>query len=370
MVRCPACKSVFSAASSVVPAASQEELDDREEIEERPRTKRGRAAQSADRQTPRKKPARRAVDEEAKTQPVNRDFDPPDPEERSRKPRRSHVDDGLDPDERAALKQAFDRAAWGGKLIWISILLFMLSMILIIGFWFETAFGSASPVLLVLAGLIGLLNWLLALIGVSLCLSGPPSPGHWGYGISALVVTALHLMMLLLLAGHGKEYSAGRATDAPVVSGSERWALVPTRLDTLILYLTFLVYPNQGLIPRGSIGLSIVVGVVEVVRIVLIMMLLSCLARAAGDEELSHDCTRAGGIASFGPGILSVLMLLYVMAVIETNAQSGELARIVFSTVQMGIYAILIGTMLRALMVTREVAEACEEPFQSQLPKY
>ena len=195
------------------------------------------------------------------------------------------------------------------------------------------------------------------------------SIGHWGYGIAAAIASGIHLLLLLILVGHGKEYSAARTGDVQVIhsGGAERWALVPTRLDSLTIYLALIVYPDQDLIPRLSIGLSIAVGIAEVIRIALIMMFLSCLARAAGDEDLSHACTRAAGVACFGPGALAVLMLLYVMAVIETNAQSGTFARIVFMTVQMGIYAVLAGTMMRAMFAAKEVYEACEEPYQSQI---
>jgi hypothetical protein len=116
-------------------------------------------------------------------------------------------------------------------------------------------------------------------------------------------------------------------------------------------------------------GLSIFVGILEMVRTVLILMLLSSLARAAGDEDLAHSCTRAAGFASFGPGTLAICMLLFSVALIETNAQSGSLARILFTTVRMGTYAIFIGTLFPGLMAARYTADACDEPYQSKLPQ-
>jgi LSD1 subclass zinc finger protein len=374
MVRCPACKAIFSSAAGLIPTQPVEE-EEGEDARERQKARRKldhvKRSKEDELEKPRKKRLVMEVEEESDSARKNRDFDPLDPTEKP-KPRRQREDDSMSPEERAALKQAFTRAAWGCKLIWISIILFMVSMLMIIGYWFEavlTSQGVGSPVFLVLAGVIGLVNWLMAAVGVGLCLSGPTSQGHWGYGISASVATGLHLVLLLILFSQGKDYSAGRTGEAQELKDAARWALLPTRLDALTIYLVFVIYPDQELIPKVSIGFSIVVGIVEMARIILIMMLLSCLAQAAGDKELSHSCTRAGGTACFGPGMLAIAILLYVVVVVETNAQSGTFARIVFMTVRMGVYAILAGTMFRAMMVTHDVAETCEEPFQSELPK-
>jgi hypothetical protein len=74
-------------------------------------------------------------------------------------------------------------------------------------------------------------------------------------------------------------------------------------------------------------------------------------------------------VATFGPGILAVLMLIFVATMVETNAAAGNLGKILFATLQMGIYAILGGTMFPGWIAAREVTDACDEPFQSQIPK-
>ena len=114
------------------------------------------------------------------------------------------------------------------------------------------------------AGVLGAANWVVAAVGVGLCLSGPPSTGHWGYGIAAAVATGVHLVLLLVLVGQGKEYSAGTVVD-PHGAGV-KWGLVPTRMDAVTFYLTFLLYHEQELIPKAKMNLSIVVGVAEMVR--------------------------------------------------------------------------------------------------------
>ena len=228
--------------------------------------------------------------------------------------------------------------------------------------------GRTEPAYVTVAGAIGIFTWITGAIGIGLCLSGPTSPGHWGYGIAAAVAVVLHLILLSVLIGQGKEYSIGKEVEA--TGSSIQWGLVPTRLDAVAFYMTLLAYKNEELLPKGEMTLSIVVGVSELLRNVLMLMLVSCLARAAGDNELSHQGTRGAGFACFGPGVLAILMLLIAVAIIETNAQTGALAKVLFTTVRMGTYAILIGMMFPGLMAARETADACDEPFQAQSRSY
>jgi LSD1 subclass zinc finger protein len=350
MVRCPACKTVFSPAAGLTPPPD-EELD--EELDDEPKSKK----------SARKKPA-----EEEETE--NRDFEPGYFDEKPKRRRRrfnDEDDDSLSPEERRAFKAAFTRAAWGSKLIWISFILFMISMMFIIIFWFGTAFSVGDPTFVTIAGVFGLLNWFLAAVGVGLCLSGPRSPGHWGYGIAAAVATSLHLLMVAILAGQGTDYSVGKEADPD--GPNAKWGLVPTRLDAVAFYITLMVYHDEEIIPKGDMKLSIVVGVMEMVRNLLILMLLSCLARASGEEELSHQCTRAAGFASLGPGAMAVAMLLFAIVMVETNLQSGQLGKILFTTIRMGTYAIYCGTLKPGLMAARQTADACDEPYQSRIPQ-
>ncbi|MFM8271145.1 MAG: hypothetical protein ACKODX_02320 [Gemmata sp.] len=352
LVRCPACTQVFSPAAGAAPA-------------EEPKAPKPAAPKA-------KGAAKAGPKPEPKLE--NRDFDPPDPEEdkkRRRKPRRDPDDDSLSPAERAARRAAFSRAAWGCKLIWISFALFMLSMALVIVFFFQSAFLAPLPLLITLAGLIGLVNWLLAAAGVGLCLTGPRAPGHLGYGIAAAAAVLLHLGFLLILVAGGREASVGKATEeAGGAAGNARWGLLPTRLDATMFYLTAAAYRDaQGAVPKGPMTLSMITGVLEMTRTVCILMLLSRLARAALDEDLAHKCTRAAGIASAGPGAIALLIFLFVGAMIETSAGTGTFTMILFATVNMSAYAIVNATIFPALMAAREVTDACEEPYQSLVPQ-
>ncbi len=370
LVRCPACKTVFAPADSAEPDADEEDDEEpearepvRDEDDEEPRKKR------------RRKPARDedGDEEDEKPKDENRDFDPvTEDEDRRRKRKKPRPDDDAQTaEEKATRRRAFDRAAWGCRLIWISFTLFMGSMLFIGIYFFQ--FGLMivpSPAFITIAGVLGLLNWIVAAIGVGLCLSGPRAPGHWGYGISAAVATGIHLVFLLALLSQNREYSVGRSVDkATGESTFARWSMLATRLDATMFYLTAALYPSeQGAAPKEPMALSMITGVIEMVRTVLIMMLLSCMSRAALDEDLAHKCTRTAGIVSGGPGLVALLMLAFVAVVVETNAGLNMFTTILFSMVNMGVYFILMAVILPAYLAAREVTDACEEPFQSLIP--
>lgn len=372
MVRCPACKSVFAAANALAPPPPAE---DRKARPPRGKTRKAPPLKARpdeeDEEKPRTKKAGKKDEKEEK--PENRDFDPPDPDAKPKK-RKKLFDTEMSEEERLALKAAFIRATWGCKLVWSSFLLFMFSMLSIIVYFFQMSFGHVNSSFLYLAGALGVINWLLGAIGVGLCLSGPPSRGHWGYGIAAAIATGIHLLMVLMLIAPPKDKERENASTKSSNNSLEldpqayRWSMLATREDMITLYLASIFYgEDQDVVPKFILGFYVAVGITEITRNILIMMLLSCLAQAGGDEELSRACTRAAGTSSLAPGTLSVLMLIYVAFVTETNA-TGLVIRILNAAIVMGIYALLAGCMLRASMAARETADVCEEPYQSQQP--
>ncbi|HEY1191326.1 MAG TPA: hypothetical protein VGE74_27070 [Gemmata sp.] len=363
LVRCPACKTVFAAANSARPDTADEGDD-----EPRKRTN-ARRSRADDDERPR--PARRSrrdTEDEEDEEPENRDFDPePEGGRRRRRAPSARADDGLTFEEKMARRRAFDRAAWGATLIWISFVMFMLSMALILVFFFHGAFGEPIAVYIIFAGVLGVANWVLAAVGVGLCLSGPVVKGHWGYGIAAAVAIGVHLVLLTVLVGQGREFGVSKAGEG---AGLVRWAMIPTRLNATMFYITALVYPeNHGATPQSAMPLSMITGVAEMVRTVLIMMFLSRLARAALDEDLAHQCTRAAGIASAAPAMMALVMFAFVAAMIETNAPLNRFTLTLFATVFMSVYAIVNAAILPCFTAAREVADACAEPFQSLVPK-
>jgi hypothetical protein len=377
-VRCPACRAVFAppaeppAELPAGPPPAPVPTPTRAERVKPPRSRRptgSRTDEDEDNEAPGHSPPPQAPTRAA-AKPENRDFDPPDPEEvverKSKRGRKRGVSK-LSAEERDALLRAFRRAAHGSRLLMISFGLFMLSMVLIIGFYIQSAFPAIqqTPEFVSAAGAVGAIGWVLGAIGVGLCLSGPASPGHWMYGTAAAGATALHLLLLVILAAQGTDYSPARSLDPD--GPARNLGLIPTRLDAVTFYLTKLFYPDLEFVPKGEMAFSIVVGLIEIIRTTLILMLLSCLAQAAGDRELSHQCTRAAGFTSFGPGFMALGMFLFAVVMAETRAGQGGFAKVLFVTLVMGTYAILMGCLFPALMAAREVTDACDEPYRSQI---
>lgn len=376
LVRCPACKAVFApsaglAASETEPEDVDDEHEEEDEEEERDRPRRSRKA--------------RAKEQEAEDESNNRDFEPGYFDDKPRKRRRAEEKDSLTSAERDSLRAAFTRAAWGCKLIWISYILFMFSMALIALFWLHlpaSKFMDPRPQFIIAAGVLSIVYWILAPIGVGLCMTGPTSPGHWGYGIGALVACVLHGILLIVLVAQANEFVPGKLVGkADNNDGMNvQWWVLPTRLDALASYLALAIYHEEIEMTHKALTLSIVVGLAEMVRNIFLLMFISCMARAAGDEDLSDDCTRAAGFASFGLGILAVLMLLMMIGLVETkmmliamNRMSDAAGNMIFGLIYLcttvGVYLILMWMMFPSLVAARDAAEACEEPFESQIPK-
>jgi uncharacterized Zn finger protein (UPF0148 family) len=364
-VRCPACKTIFSPNETPAPEPPENE---------KPQTKQTKpASRKADRDEdePRnKKGAKGKEDRDDK----NRDFDPIDEEEerrRRRRKRRSEAEEKLTPEEKAERRAAFNRAAAGAKCIWISLILYVISMVFLVAYQFVVMLSAQATYLVQLASVFGMLNWTLAAIGVGLCLSGPPAPGKLGYGIMAALAVAIHLMFLFVGVILGSNLATDRVEDAVLYT---RVGLIPTTMHYAMFYLATLCYPDQPLLPMsGSSLLLISTGILELFRTMFIMMLLSCLARAALDEELAYRCTRAAGIACGAPAAMAIIMLGFVTWIVETGGAVDFcwfcITGVMFRVLRMGVYAIVSGTITSAFMAARDVDDAMEEPFQSLIPE-
>lgn len=287
------------------------------------------------------------------------DTSPPPPARRQR----YDDPDGLTADERADLRAAFGRGMWGSRLIALGFALQGVALLIVVLFLARNAIWGPAPGLLVAAGVAGLAAWAVGAVGVGMALAGPASPGHLGFGIGAAVAVGVHGILLMALVSQRPERT-GLMGQVPVAQ-ADLWGQLPTKFDAVTLYLAIAAYPEEQFLIRRTVGLAIAVGVAELVRLIFVTMLLSCLARAAGDEEVVHRCVRAGGIGSLGPGTLAVVMFLLFGLLVESGAIERDVGTIVVSVAVMGVYAILGGLLVPALMAARDTADACEYPFQT-----
>jgi hypothetical protein len=361
-VRCPACKNIFSPNESPAPEPPEEEKE--------PQAKPAGRRADRDEDEPRGKKGKKVREDRDEK---NRDSDSVDEEEerrRRRRRRRSEAEEKLTPEEKAERRAAFQRAAAGAKCIWISLILYVISMVLLVGYYFVLMLRAEAAYLVHLAAGLGILNWTLAAIGVGLCLSGPSAPGKLGYGICAALGVSIHLMFVFVGFVRWTNFVAG--SDDAILS--TRWGLIPTTMHYSMFYLAAICYQGQDVLAmKGPFTFPMVTGILEMLRTMFIMMLLSCMARAALDEELAYRCTRAAGIVCGAPALMAIIILGLVTWFVETGGAADAcwccISNIVVKVAEMGIYAIVGGSIFSSYLAARDVDDAMEEPFQSLIPE-
>ncbi len=340
-VRCPACKLVFPAEDGVAPA---------EALPPPP--------------PPRPAPVRKPPPAAAEP-PANRDFDPDPPRDPEKAPRRRRIDDGkYTPEERRALKAQFVRGMWGCRLVAAGYGLQGLGLLLVVLVFALNTIHAGTPALVATAGVCGLMNLVLVPIGLGLVLAARPAPGLYRFGIAAGVAILVHAVFVLAVLAKNEP--------TVVIEGESETGLLNslghlvTKLDSLTLYLTWIAYPEESPFTRRGLVLDVICGLAEMVRLVLLMVMLTAVARGAGDKELAHRCVRAAGIGSFGPAALAVLMAMFLATMIETGGRDSKFGMVLLYASAMGVYAMLAGTLVPAAVAARDAAEACEFPFRSQ----
>ena len=354
-VRCPACRTVFSAAAGIAPPAPV--LLPPVPVPTPPRPA------PRPREEPKRKPRHQEPKEDDEEQDDRRDgiADAPPPTERRR---RKPAERTLTPEERRQQRAIFHRGMYGARLIQISLLFYIPAVLFVpLHQIIAEVTKDEVPLVLILAGIFGLINWVLGAIGISLCLAGPPSPGHYRFGISAVIVSVVHAVLLLAVVAKTSANSDYRALDR----GTAMWAQIATQYDSLSFYLAYVVYPDDIPLHRADTILSFLTGVAEMTRLILFLMTLGCLAQAAGAKELSEDCTRMAGRVTIIPALLSLGMLAYKIVVIETNA--GHVGLVVYTLNYMyrGITLVAAGILGMTTRTVGDVVEVCEFPFQTSI---
>jgi hypothetical protein len=327
-----------------------------EDDDERPRPKSRVPEEDDDR--PRRKKPRRDDDEEDD----HRDGIPDADDRPRKKPRPRLSDKKLTPEEKRQKLAEFHRGMYGTRLVQIS-LFFYIPAVLFVPLQQIMAQITKEEMayLLVIAGIFGLVNWVIGLIGISLCLSGPEAPGHYRFGIASIVASIVHGVLLLAVVAK----TSGNADYRGLDRGTAMWAQIATQYESLSFYLSYVIYPDDIPLRRSDSILSFITGVAEMTRLVLYLMMLSCLAQAAGDRELSDRCTRMAGRVTIIPGLLAIGMLIYKVIVIETGAGGTMIIVYALNYMYRGITLVVAGILGMTTRAVGDVVEACEFPYQS-----
>ena len=333
-VRCPACKAVFPAEGGLAPAVPVP-------VPPPPKTK-------------------HRDDVEADDRDKNRDGVPDEPDKPPPRSRPKQKEK-LTQEEKRQLRSGFSRGYFGARCIQISLFFYLPAVLLVpVHQILAEITKSDMSFILLIAGVLGVVNWVLGAVGISLCVSGPPSQGHWQFGIGGLVATFIHGVLLLVVVMKTQGNADYRGLDRDTM----RWAQIATQYESLSFFLSYIAYPDDIPLKRTDTVLGFIAGISEMVRLILYLMTLGCLAQAAGDKALAEDCTRMAGRVTIIPGLMALGMLIYKVIVVETGATSGfmvYLLNYIYRGITMVVAAIL-GMTIRAV---GDVAEACDTPFQS-----
>lgn len=310
---------------------------------------------------PQRKPARRPepIEDEDVDEDANRDGVPnaePKKVEKRRPPKTK-----LTIEERRTLRASFGRATYGARILQISLLFYIPGVLLVPLHQIVAEITKDEvPFILIIAGILGLVNWILGAIGISLCLAGPPSPGHFRFGVASIIACVVHAILLLAVVAKTSSNADYRGLDR----GSMMWAQIATQYESLSFYLAYVLYPDDIPLRRADTILSFLTGVTELTRLILFLMTLGCLAQAAGDRELSERCTRMAGRVTIIPGLMALGMLAYKIVVIETGVGQTGMVLYALNYMYRSITLVVAGILGMTLRTVGDVVEACEFPFQ------
>jgi hypothetical protein len=368
-VKCPKCATIFAVAKPVAPAF--------EVVEEPPAPLPKRPARPevlepdfdvVEEPKPRKKVV--AADDDEDDRPRGRPRREDDDEDgRPRRKGRRRDDDDEGDWQPAGKGSSFGPAKVGMLMLSISLWLYVGTFALL-GFFLLIAWiGASIPQgLMIATGLLGLSNWIVAVIGLGFCIAGPARSR--GLAIAATAVAAVHLILAFVVANNDKSAQFGMTTIQMVsglnkfqrftdimkkmeketdskrredlqkelrdLSDSERGKNAPFSLEegrptartgeemrwhdlaTLQLYsdqfIAILAYQSRSF---SDYVLGFLSGLVEVARLVLIVLLIGSVARAARDHDTAEKSTLATFLA--GGATILAMIIVVIVAVIMDN---------------------------------------------------
>ncbi len=368
LVRCPSCRTVFDpsiAQAPPAPARRPRPADD-DEDNDRPRSRRPRRPESDD-----DRPRRNRRDD---------DDDYEDDEDEAPRPRRraGPVSDET-PKAREKRKRAgaaLRRAEMGAKLVKVGFIAYIASLMAVMSFGLITMVLKTGPVaaLGVAAGLAAV-NWLATPVGLGLLLSGTRPRGTIMYGVGALVVVVVHLGLMLGAVGRAGDeeqvqrmvklheraamISGKQVEDVDTIKSALQLANVPTRFQAVCVYPLAVAYSTLTR-EAGLDPVYIAAGVVEMLRLILVLLTLGCAVRDVS-KDAEHACFWAAGIITFVPGGLIALNTAVVVFVIETGMVMTGMGRTILGMTDVLTMNLLAGMLIKPFRAAGDAAEAFED---------
>jgi hypothetical protein len=154
----------------------------------------------------------------------------------------------------------------------------------------------------ILAGLPGLANWVLAIIGLSFCIAGPARYGARGLAIATLAVAAGHLLTMFVIIFTKDSISSGPF-------------LIPTGLKWLpfassLPILPFLLNPD-ALKAIDSTWPLLLTALLELTRWILLLLYLRALAKNVKNDSIGDDAMMQVIVVPSTLGVLFFVDLIF-----------------------------------------------------------
>jgi disulfide bond formation protein DsbB len=345
-------KTSFSMNDAVRSAESRRGRDDRDEDDDRPRRRRDDYDDEDDR--PRGRSRR------------DRDDDYDDDRPRRRRDDDDDYDDRDRDRDRPRKKSPYGLARPAVLLILISLGVYLGTIALNAFFLFLAWVGAPIPnVMTTLLGVAGLLGWVVALVGLGLAIAGPPKAR--GLAIATAALAFVHLALAFTVAIERRSGAFGNNSVAALsamnrferfqdlqkeldkemrtnpnsarakalredlsdagrggrVLGDEdtsvRWTDLITDLPRLDSLIAVLVYSAKGF---EYYILSLLAGMAELARLILLGLLLAALARSAKDYR-AENAAKFGWIAAPSAVGIAMLVVLLAMVLAKSAAESA-----------------------------------------------
>ena len=293
------------------------------------------------------------------------DDDDDDDRPRGKKKRRDDDDDDDDDwhDSPSRKGNTFGPAKVGMQLLGISLWIYLGTFAMLILFVLLAWVGVGIPsALLLLLGLAGLTNWILALTGLGFAIAGPPKTR--GLAIAATAVSAVHLILGFVVANKAeaalfglpaiqylsyaakaerindlykrlnsetdakrrekiaeelRDASGGSSGDFGGRGSEMRWSDLTTLLPYTDRLVTVIAYDSKAF---EYYILPMLAGLTEIARLVLIILLIGSVARAAK----SYDAAEKSSVATIVAGITAVVpmvLLIIVRAISSSSSKSS-----------------------------------------------
>lgn len=200
--------------------------------------------------------------------------------------------------------------------MWLYVATFGFLVLVAILAWSE----SVSAINLIkIPGLLGLLNWIVGLVGIGFCIAGPTKYGARGLAIAATIVSVVQLVFMALVAGRtggiysGLQGSSYGRDSFTIAAFSTMWVAVDA-------FLVVMVYASKIF---GEFVLPMIAGLCELARLILILLVARSISKAAKNRSAANSSLTSVYIVSITATVIPIILVL-IAIILQSSSSSGR----------------------------------------------